>query len=54
MSNTLQLLIILSGSCGLVCATIYNHFKWMMADFEAGMKHAMQCAFCDLQIGSIR
>lgn len=51
MSNAIQIFVILVGSCGLVCATIYNNFKWMMADFEAGMRHAMQCAFCDLSGG---
>lgn len=52
--NAFQLLALLLGCCGLTCAAIYQKCKWMIADFEAGMRHAMQCAFCDLKLGSDR
>lgn len=52
--NAIQIGAVLVGCCGLTCAAIYHKFKWMISDFEAGMRHAMQCAFCDLKLSSIR
>lgn len=52
--NALQIAALLLGCCGVTCAAIWQKFKWMIADFESGMRHAMQCAFCDLKIGSSR
>lgn len=52
--TAIQIFLALIGCCGAGFVYIWQKFKWLIADFDAGMKHAMQCAFCDLKIGSSR
>lgn len=50
--QAIQIILLLFAGCGAFCYGFYHHFKHVMGEFEDGMRHALQCAFCDLKAGS--
>lgn len=51
--QAIQVALLLFAGCGVFSYSFYHHFKYMMKEFEDGLRHALQCAFCDLKVGAL-